>query len=137
LYSSNVFLFELVLFKLKRDFWSRKRISPQESEELIRSLKDHVNLSYESEATIAALRIVGRVLVFLNPPDKIPAVRGDYGPAFLMCFPNNALISADRRRPQRSPTGCAASCNLADCDLIFGPIVKLGGPGRLKNIVSG
>jgi hypothetical protein len=59
-----------VLFKLKRDFWSRKRISPQESEELIRSLKDHVNLSYESEATIAALRIVGRVLVFLNPPDN-------------------------------------------------------------------
>jgi hypothetical protein len=48
---------ELVLFTVKRDFWSRKRISPQESEELIRSLKDHVNLRYESEATIAALRL--------------------------------------------------------------------------------
>jgi hypothetical protein len=108
LYSSNVFLSELLWFNVKRDFWSSKRISPQESEELIRSLKDYVNLSYESEATIAALRFVGRVLVFLNPPDEIPAVRGDYGPAFLMCFPNNALISARRRRPQRSPTGCAA-----------------------------
>ena len=35
------------------DFWSRKRIPPEEASKLIRRLKDHVNVSYESETTIA------------------------------------------------------------------------------------
>jgi hypothetical protein len=79
------------------DFRSRKGISPQESEELIRSLKDHVNLSYESEATIAAEIGVGedqrngwlsgkikprvqslfKVQAFLNPQ---PKTRGGIAP---------------------------------------------------------
>jgi hypothetical protein len=35
------------------DFRGRKRISPEEASKLIRRLKDHVNVSYESETTIA------------------------------------------------------------------------------------
>ena len=36
------------------DFRSRKRISNEERVKLIRRLKDYVNLSYDSETTIAA-----------------------------------------------------------------------------------
>jgi hypothetical protein len=36
------------------DFRSRKRISKEERVRLIRRLKEHVNLSYDSEETIAA-----------------------------------------------------------------------------------
>jgi transcriptional regulator with XRE-family HTH domain len=43
-----------VIIGSEADFRSLKRISREESEKLIRSLKDHVNLSYENEATIAA-----------------------------------------------------------------------------------
>jgi len=41
------------------DFRSQKRISREEASKLIWRLKEHVNLSYESETTIAAL--AGRV----------------------------------------------------------------------------
>jgi hypothetical protein len=36
-------------------------------------------------------------LIFLYPPNKIPAVRGDYRPAFFVGFPNDLLIRAGCR----------------------------------------
>jgi hypothetical protein len=43
-----------VIIGCEADFWSRKPISKEERVRLIRRLKEYVNLSYDSEATIAA-----------------------------------------------------------------------------------
>jgi hypothetical protein len=42
-----------VIIGCEADFRSHKRIPPEEASKLIRRLKDHVNVSYESETTIA------------------------------------------------------------------------------------
>jgi hypothetical protein len=42
-----------VIIGCEADFRSRKRVSRDEVSKLIRRLKDHVNISYESETTIA------------------------------------------------------------------------------------
>ena len=42
-----------VIIGCEADFRSRKRIPREEASKLIRRLKDHVNLSYDSEAAIA------------------------------------------------------------------------------------
>jgi hypothetical protein len=43
-----------VIIGCEADFWSRKPISKEECVRLIRRLKEYVNLSYDSEAKIAA-----------------------------------------------------------------------------------
>jgi hypothetical protein len=43
-----------IIIGSETDFRSRKRISKEERARLIRRLKENVNLSYDSEATIAA-----------------------------------------------------------------------------------
>jgi hypothetical protein len=43
-----------VIIGCEADFWSRRPISKEERVRLIRRLKEYVNLSYDSEATIAA-----------------------------------------------------------------------------------
>jgi hypothetical protein len=43
-----------VIIGCEADFWSRKPISKEERVRLIRRLKEYVNLSYDSEAAIAA-----------------------------------------------------------------------------------
>ena len=43
-----------VIIGCEADFRSRKRISPKDVRKLVRSLKEHVNVTYESEASIAA-----------------------------------------------------------------------------------
>jgi hypothetical protein len=43
-----------VIIGCEADFWSRKQISKEESVRLIRRLKEYVNVSYDSETTIAA-----------------------------------------------------------------------------------
>jgi hypothetical protein len=43
-----------VIIGCEADFRSLKRISPEDVEKLIQGLKEHVNVSYESEASIAA-----------------------------------------------------------------------------------
>jgi hypothetical protein len=42
-----------VIIGCEADFWSRKPISKEERVRLMRRLKEYVNLSYDSEATIA------------------------------------------------------------------------------------
>jgi transcriptional regulator with XRE-family HTH domain len=43
-----------VIIGCENDFWSRKPISKEERVRLMRRLKEYVNLSYDSEAAIAA-----------------------------------------------------------------------------------
>jgi hypothetical protein len=43
-----------VIIGCETDYRSRKRISPEDVKKLMRGLKEHVNVSYESEASIAA-----------------------------------------------------------------------------------
>jgi hypothetical protein len=43
-----------VIIGCEADFWSRRPISKEERVRLMRRLKEHVNLSYDSEAAIAA-----------------------------------------------------------------------------------
>jgi hypothetical protein len=43
-----------VIIGCEADFRSRKRISPEDVKKLMQGLKEHVNVSYESEASIAA-----------------------------------------------------------------------------------
>src|ERR1700739_4442424 len=43
-----------VIIGCEGDFWSRKPISKEERVRLMRRLKEYVNLSYDSEAAIAA-----------------------------------------------------------------------------------
>jgi hypothetical protein len=43
-----------VIIGCEADFWSRRPISKDERVRLMRRLKEYVNLSYDSEATIAA-----------------------------------------------------------------------------------
>ena len=43
-----------VIIGCEADFRSRKGISPEDVKKLMRGLKEHVNVSYESEASIAA-----------------------------------------------------------------------------------
>ena len=45
-----------VIIGCEADFWSRKPILKEERVRLMRRLKEYVNLSYDSEATIAAGR---------------------------------------------------------------------------------
>ena len=42
-----------VIIGCEADFWSRRPISKEERVRLMRRLKEHVNLSYDSDATIA------------------------------------------------------------------------------------
>jgi hypothetical protein len=42
-----------VIIGCEADFRNHKRIPPEEASKLIRRLKDHMNVSYESETTIA------------------------------------------------------------------------------------
>ena len=42
-----------VIIGCEADFWSRKPISKEQRMQLVRRLKEYVNLSYDSEATIA------------------------------------------------------------------------------------
>jgi hypothetical protein len=42
-----------VIIGCEADFWSRRPISKEERVRLMRRLKEYVNLSYDSEATIA------------------------------------------------------------------------------------
>jgi hypothetical protein len=42
-----------VIIGCEADFWSRKAISKEQRVRLMRRLKEYVNLSYDSEATIA------------------------------------------------------------------------------------
>lgn len=43
-----------IIIGCEADFRNRKRISREEQARLIRRLKEYVNLSYESEATVTA-----------------------------------------------------------------------------------
>jgi hypothetical protein len=43
-----------VIIGCEADFWKAKRMSREEAAKIIQGLKDYTNLSYESEATIAA-----------------------------------------------------------------------------------
>jgi hypothetical protein len=48
-----------VIIGCEADFWSRKRISREEAAKMIGRLRDYVNLSFDSEATIAEKRVLG------------------------------------------------------------------------------
>ena len=53
------------------DFWSRRPISKEERVRLMRRLKEYVNLSYDSEATIAAQIGAGEGALGAGSPAKL------------------------------------------------------------------
>ena len=55
-----------VIIGCEADFRSRNRMSREEAAKMIGRPKDYVNLSYDSEATIAAKRVLGNCCNFIR-----------------------------------------------------------------------